>query len=72
MERVMMKIDLHNLARAFGGLPEGQHMKARQSLQGHVPTEALDAVAFMERQKKLNEAVFGANKALEHPVNVII
>ncbi|NPD17316.1 hypothetical protein HOY34_19200 [Xinfangfangia sp. D13-10-4-6] len=68
----MMKIDLHSLARAFGGLPEGQHLGTRLHMKDHVPAEALQVVAFAERQEHLNAVMIRAQKPLAGHVNVII
>lgn len=65
MERVMMKIDLHSLARGLGGLPEGHHLGARLHMKDHVPAEALAAVAFAERQENLNAVMIPTTKRLQ-------
>ncbi len=72
MERLMMKIDLKSLARAFGGLPEGQHLGARLHMKGHVPGEALEAVAFAERHKNLNAVMIPVKKPLASDDSVTI
>ena len=72
MERVMMKIDLQCLARAFGGLPEGLHLGARLHMKGHVPAEALEAVAFAERHKNLNAVMIPVKKPLASDDSVTI